>query len=227
MGSRARAPAPHFGGFLNISEFARSRPYMYHLTDRGNAERISKTNGISPASSLMVSAGRHDLVRRRRRQHERIMVGGNVILIRDQAPLHEGNLDLPNGYSYEDLIDSINSRIFFWPGTAAGPISYGVRHFGRYRDERPVILRVGIESLLRANPAVEPKFCRYNSGSPRCSNGRKSPRGPDTFVAAARFEGTPSSVVEVTFEGALVLPADTTVGEDPKGPWVLLSLYKP
>jgi hypothetical protein len=200
---------------------------VYHLTDRGNAELISKTNGISPASHLMVSAGRYDLLRSRRRRHEKIMVGGTVILVRDQAPLHKGNLDLPNGYSYEDLIESINSRIFFWPGTAAGPISYGDRHFKRYRAERPVILRVGIESLLRANPAVEPMFCRYNSGSPRCSNGRKSPRGPDTFVTAARFEGIPSSVVEVTFEGALVLPADTTVGEDPKGPWVLLSAYKP
>src|SRR5262249_48751140 len=140
-----------------------------------------------------------DLIRKRRHEHCQIIIGKTEILIRDQAPLHRGNMELQDGCTYEDFIESINGRIFFWPGTATGPISYGVRHFERYRNEHPVILRVSLQSLLVENPAVTPKFCRYNSGSPRCSNGYKSPRGPKTFVSAQEFDGTPSNVVEVTF----------------------------
>jgi hypothetical protein len=174
---------------------------------------------MSPAALLMERAGRGELVRSRRREHQRITVENIVILVRDQAPLHRGNLELLGGYAYEDLIENINRRIFFWPGTAAGPISYGVRHFERYREEAPVILRINLESLIRVNPDAEPKFCKYNSGSPRCSNGEKSPRGPNTFVAAATFPGNPSSVVEVTFETSLIVPTDAKVGDHPNGPW--------
>jgi len=140
-------------------------------------------------------------------------------LLRDQSPLHQGNIALVGGYTYDDVIEQINRWIFFWPGTAEGPISYGVRHFERYREENPVILRMNIRSLLGSNPEVQPKFCRYNSGSPRCSNGAKSPRGPETFVPAGKFAETPGKVVEVTFEESIVLPADTTIGNHPNGPW--------
>lgn len=167
----------------------------------------------------MEQAGRHDLIRTRRREHKQIKIGDILVLVRDQAPLHKGNLALPPGFTYEDLVESINKRIFFWPGTAAGPISYGVRHFERYQHENPVILRINSRSMFHANPDIEPRFCRYNSGSPRCSNGQKSPRGLDTFVHAADFSGTPSAVVEVTFERPIVIPGDATAGENPRGPW--------
>ena len=167
----------------------------------------------------MERANRPDLIRTRRRKHERITIEKTIIVVRDQAPLHEGNMKLPPGFSYEDLIESINNRIFFWPGSERGPISYGVRHFERYRAERPVILRLNFKSLLEANPGVEPRLCSYNSGSPRCSNGRKSPRGPNTFIRVSTFEGTPSGVVEITFESPLTIPSDVTIGEHPNGPW--------
>jgi hypothetical protein len=174
---------------------------------------------MSPSALLMQRAGRQDLLRKRRREHERITIDGIVVLIRDQAPLHRGNMELCGGYSYEDVIESINRRIFFWPGTAGGPINYGVRHFERYRHEKPLILRINLQSLLQCNPDIQPKFCRYNSGSPRCSNGAKSPRGPNTFLPAFEFSGTPSQVVEVTFESPLILPVDATVAKHPKGSW--------
>src|SRR5262249_9745681 len=139
--------------------------------------------------------------------------------LRDQGPLHQGNMRLPKGYTLEDFIESLNRRIFFWPGTAMGPISYGVRHFERYEGEKPVILRIHLDTLLKRNPDAIPRYCRYNSGSPRCSNGKKSPRGPDTFVLAAEFNETPSKVVEVTFESELALPPNTQFGPQKKRPW--------
>lgn len=170
----------------------------------------------------MELAGREDLMRVRRPSHERIAVNGHMIVIRDQRPLHAGNAKFPRGYSFADFVDSLNSRVFFWPGKAPKPISYGVRHFKHYKREDPVLLRMRFDSLVRQNPIATPLFCRYNSGSPRCSNGKKPPRGPDTFLAADNFIGTPSSVVEVTFDRQLVLPADTEFSSRLTGPWQLL-----
>jgi uncharacterized protein DUF7002 len=200
-------------------QFARSRPYLYHLTDRSNLTHIRKTNKLLPAASLMVRAGRDDLLRVRRLRHEKLALGKTVILVRDQAPLHKGNMEMVGGFPFEDFIESINRRIFFWPGTAIGPNSYGVRHFERYQEEHPVLLRIGFGSLLLANPSADPLFCTYNSGAPRCSNGKKSPRGPDTFLSAFEFNATPSQVVEVTFRSELELPPDASFGNQPTGPW--------
>ncbi len=202
-----------------IQVYFRTRPYLYHLTDRSNIGRMARTRCIAPATALFERAARSDLVRRRRDRHERISIGRDVIVIRDQAPLHRGNLSLPSGYTFEDFVESLNSRVFFWPGTAAGPISYGIRHFERYRNEGPSILRLTLASLLSANTFANAMFCRYNSGSPRCSYGVRSPRGPQTFLPAAEFEGTPGQVVEVTFDSELALPSDTEVGSCPSGPW--------
>ena len=202
-----------------IQAYVKTRPYLYHLTDSANISRMARTRRIDPAAALFERAARLDMVRRKRDRHERISIGRDVIAIRDQAPLHEGNLSLPTGYTFEEFVESLNSRVFFWPGAAVGPISYGTRHFERYENEAPAILRLTFASLLSANTFANPMFCRYNSGSPRCSYGVKSPRGPRTFVPAAEFEGTPGQVVEVTFDCQLVLPSDTEVGSRPSGPW--------
>jgi len=170
----------------------------------------------------MRRAGRVDLLRVRRPVHERISLENDVVWLRDQAPLHRGNLDLPAGFSFDDLVESLNKRTFFWPGTASGPNNYGVRHFERYREEHPALLRVNFRSLLHANPDAVPLHCRYNSGAPRCSYGRKSPRGPNTFLSAADFNGTPGQVAEVTFCGEVELPTDSELGMRPSGPWNLL-----
>lgn len=170
----------------------------------------------------MKLGGRDDLLRVGRGRHEKIIINGTTISVRDQGPLHAGNMQLSGGYSFADFVESLNSRIFFWPGTAGGPISYGVRHFKRYKEERPAIVRIASQSLFAANPSVEPLFCSYDSGSPRCSNGKKSPRGPNTFLDSDHFIGTPSQVVEVTFDREVLLPADTEVGSAPSGPWTPL-----
>jgi uncharacterized protein DUF7002 len=202
-----------------MQAYAQARPYLYHLTDRSNLDRIRETNSLVPAATLFQEAGRTELMRTRRWTHEPVAVGDRVVLVRDQAPLHRGHLELPEGYTFEHFVESLNRRIFFWPGTEAGPISYGVRHFQRYQAERPVVLKIDFQSLMDSNPGTHPRYCRYNSGSPRCSNGKKSPRGPDTFQLADEFGGTPSEVVEVTFEEQLVLPGNAEVGNEPTGPW--------
>lgn len=148
-----------------------------------------------------------------------IKIDDEIVSIRDQAPLQEGHIRFEGGWQMADLLKTLNDLVFFWPGTAAGPNDYGKRHFERYKAEGPAILRVRFESLVIANPASAPLFCKYNSGSPRCSNGQRSPRGPSTFVRESDRDFPPSRVVEVVFRGLVELPEDVEVGEDPSGPW--------
>lgn len=173
---------------------------------------------------MLENSGNAALMRTPRRGPKPVIFEGRTIVICDQDRLHEGNAHLPTGYTFSHLLRDLNKRIFFWPGTSAGPIQYGVRHFARYAAQRPVILRVEFSSLLEANPRAIPLFCRYNSGSPRCipPYGTKSPRGPKTFLAAAEFDEGPSKVVEVTFEVEIAVPQTAKCGTKPDGPWKAL-----
>jgi hypothetical protein len=167
----------------------------------------------------MKSSGRCDVLRVRRDKDERFIAGKSVVLLRDQRPLYQGNMELPKEFTFQDFVELLNGKVFFWPGDHKGPIDYGERHFHRYQKGSSIILRCFFRSLILENVASEPLFSGYNSGSPRCWNGKKSPRGPDTFLKAHDFKRSPSEVVEVVFDGQIVLPADTELGDSTLGCW--------
>jgi hypothetical protein len=167
----------------------------------------------------MKRAGRTDLLLTQRRNHEPIQIDGSSVSLRDQKPLIAGNMELTGGLTFPDFVKVLNARAFFWPGNNEGPIRSGTNHFRRYANEHPAILRCRFKSLLLENPFAEPLFCPYNSGAPRVVNGKKSPRGPNTFVKACDFSRTGGKVVEVTFVGEIKLPPDTEVGEALKESW--------
>ena len=197
-----------FNSAMDAARFIALRPYLYHLTARENLARIRRTASLESASRIATAAGSLNLPRTRRRQHVIVSLNGENIVLRDQAPLHQGNIEFADGWTYADFVESLNGRVFFWPGGALGAIAYGRRHFERYRAEEPIVVRVRTAALLHANPQCSPLFCAYNSGSPRCSFGRPSPRGPKTFLPACAFTRPASAVVEVTFVDVVTLPAD-------------------
>jgi len=200
---------------LDLARFIRTRPVLYHLTASSNLQQIRTTMNLQPTSRLLEKAGRMDLARARRRESQVVSFNGTSIHIRDQAPLHAGNVALAPGWSFEDLVVHLNEHVFFWPGTKVGPISYGRRHFQRYLGDDNVVLKLPTAQLFRTNTDLGPRFCKYNSGSPRCNGGHPSPRGPSTFVHAAEFGGTPSAVVEVTFRGSVTLAGCDLAVVDP------------
>jgi hypothetical protein len=167
----------------------------------------------------MELAGRPDLLRCKRPQSEIVIIQNSAVSMRDQKPLHRGNISFDRGWNFEDVIQMLNERVFFWPGTEGGPISYGLRHFERYAGEKPVILRILSQDMFDKNEDQEPQFCPYNSGSPRCSNGLGSPRGPKTFVTCEVAEFTASKVVEVTYVLKALLPRKVEISDCPQGPW--------
>ena len=191
---------------MQHADFAATRPRVYHLTARSNMDRIRAAGSLIPAAEHFRAAGREDLVRSRRAQAVALTPG---VSIRDQAPLYEGNCGLADGFTFADLIALLNEHVFFWPGTAEGPIRPGRNHIGRYAgSEDVVVLSLPTLALLQANAAVPARCCRYNSGSPRCNRGRRSPRHAGLFVPMSEWEGTPGDVVELVFRGRVVLPFD-------------------
>lgn len=202
-------------------EFRRARPFLFHLTARVNLDRIIRLMQIDCAATMYEDAEAPSPCDRRR-SATILNVDSEQVHIRDQAPLHRGNIRLEGGWSFARLLQELNRRVFFWPGTSVGPIAYGVRHFERYANERPVILRVPCADILAGNAKNLPFFCKYNSGSPRCTNGVGSPRGPATFVKCNKATFRPSQVVEVTFQRQVALPHSVEISDSPYGGWSLV-----
>lgn len=191
------------------------RPYLFHLTAKSNLSSIARTQTLRSAALLLDEAGLKEQSSQRRLDHLNIRQGHDSVQIRDQKPLIEGAIAFENGWNIARLVQLINQHVFFWPGGHAGPINAGVNHFERYRNEEPVILRLATADLLDKGL----KFSRYNSGAPRCSGGKYSPRGNKTYVPAFDFPGTASEVVEVVAVGTCPLPENAEVSTSPAGPW--------
>ena len=198
--------------------FATKRPWVYHLTAGANIARISRMRRLDCAARIMEAGGSSRLVRRRREASLVVKVRAEDVHVRDQRPLHRKNMCLLD-CSFEEWVAQLNSFVFFWPGWACGPIDAGLRHFGRYVSERPVLIRARTADLFGANPDRSPRFSCYNTGAPRWSGGRASPRGQGTFAFGELFGRGASTVVEVVYRGSVLLPATAELGDRPQGPW--------
>lgn len=203
---------------MNQEHYIKIRPYAYHLTARGNLDVIRTSRRLLSAQALASDDHERAALTEKRQEGVRFAKA----FIRDQKPLHRSNIELAEGFAFDQLLDLLNAQIFFWPGTNEGPIRAGLNHYERYKGESPIVLRISTRSLVDANQRRVPRLCQYNSGAPRCSGGNKSPRGPETFRPAEDFLGTASQVVAQTFELAVDLPDSTMIGPSPQGPWTPL-----
>lgn len=200
-----------------FQDLAAIRPFLYHLTARANLERIRRGRELLCASELARLGGREGDLRKKRAQALVVQVGHESVHIRDQRPLHVLNMELEGGWDFGRFLSELNRRVFFWPGNEAGPIPPGLNHFERYREDDIAVIRVRTESMP---PGAE--VCFYNSGSPRWSGRKPSPRGPATFLLPGAAQRPPSQTVEVTWVGAVALPDWVQVAAHPTGPWRLL-----
>jgi hypothetical protein len=204
---------------FHIDRFVQLRPFLYHLTNATNVTRVLRVGRLESAARIFRTGKRPHMAIVRRPKSVLVSLGGDTVVVRDQAPLHPGHTALQPGWRFEDLVAYLNNRVFFWPGTEAGPIPSGLRYYERYASEKPAIVRVATAAIISANPARTPEFCRYNSGSPRSSNGVRSPRTAKTFVEGREAAFGAAQVVEVTFCDQAVLPQEVEVGSSPRGPW--------
>ncbi len=198
-------PSRSLAGSMDIHRFLRLRPYCFHYTAASNEASLRARSAIHSASYWLHAAGHGQRCRERRRQSEPVQGPGFSISLRDQAPLHEANILFEGGYAFADVLTLLNRHCFFWPGSADSPIAPGRKFRNRYRSERLSVVRVETAALVDAN-RDRLRLCQYNTGAPRWTNGRASPRGPRTLVKLSEFNLTPGAVVEVAFEDVAFLP---------------------
>jgi len=75
-----------------------------HLTDRSNLA-YPRRRDATCAAELMKCAGSSDLLRTRRQRHEPIEVDAISRSLRDQKPLHAGNIELTGGFTSKTLLN--------------------------------------------------------------------------------------------------------------------------
>jgi hypothetical protein len=200
---------------FNLTQLLRTRPYLYHLTAMDNLPSIANDMELRCAKVLLESAGLSHKASTKRQEHLPLPANAGPTFIRDQKPLIEGAIAFEKGWDLARFVESVNEHVFFWPGRSSGPIESGRNHFERYQAEGPAILRLPTESMIAENL----RFSRYNSGAPRCSGGKRSPRGKSTYLSASEFPGTVSEVIEVVAVRACALPSCVEVSCSPEGPW--------
>ena len=190
---------------FSLDRFVALRPYLFHLTYNENLPGILEHRRLISARQLTDPLDFHVLAKKRAQQ-ARVRTNRGRVTLRDQAPLAFGNVDLSPNFFREDLLNLLNGNVYFWPGAnSITPVTMGRNHFRKYRNTASSVMIFRTEDLLRMNGPA--RFCRYNSGAPRCSGGRKSPRGPETFQTAEFYTGTAATVKEVTWVDSVQLPA--------------------
>ena len=185
---------------------------LYHFTSGGNLPSIRKTGVLFSAAIIEPRCAAQ-----RRGEKVSVEFNGHRVVIRDQKPLALGHIRFFGGWDLDRYLRELNSRIFFWPGGKQGPISFGERLRSRYAFDNEALIRCSLIDAIAENPGNSPFCCRFNSGAPRTSNGRKSPRGPETFISIEKWDLRRSDVAEITFAHELHLPETAEIEID--GRW--------
>ena len=202
---------------MDIKQFVEKRPYLYHLTDSRNLDKILSSKQLTSTKLLVdesTLANKKEFLTSKRWGHKEIEVNGSIIYIRDQDPILKKVLkrSLEEDCTYEEFLMLLNSRVFFWP--TLGDLQ---KHFGRYQDEKPIILRVHTQELFDINDS--PKFCKFNSGATRCHpyyDGNAATRGYKTFLYTEECPYNYGAVREVTFENFCSLPEKIYLSSNPE-----------
>lgn len=205
---------------MDIDKFAKLRPYLYHLTDSRNINSIVTQKKILSTKKIITDSStpnKKKYLSSRRPEHDLIKINGFDFHIRDQRPISALVLgrSLTNNWTVGDFLAHLNKRVFFWP-----TLNRLTRHYDRYQNEHPVILRFNTKEILELNPDAE--FCHLNSGATRCSShwqGNAPERGEDTFLIADAYQKKPATVAEVTIPEYCDLPTDYWTSGSPTGNW--------
>ncbi len=205
---------------FTIEELAGLRPVAYHTTSMTNLERIKRLRLLESVKSILEGSQHLHLLQGRRRKPATVVIGNHRVDVRDQLPLRPGSIKFQDGWELQDLLDELNSRVFFWPGDERRPRGRSEGHYKKYADSGEVaVLRMPLRSLLCSNPARRMYVSKCNSGSARNNQGKPVVRGPRTFAFPEAADFTRGKVIEFSFRGSVSLPMDAEWSSNLLGPW--------
>lgn len=207
---------------FNLSDLTDLSPFLYHVTYKKSLERIKRLQSLESAAKLMIAGGKTEWLRKRRDSLISFYIGSDRIILTDQKPINENNIEFQGGWCLPDLIEAINRRVFFWRGPESGLLYSNKGHFGKYQNEghELVFIRASFVEVNELNAVNGPEVCKYNSGAARQNQGNRIPRGPDTFIKSEQSSFMRRDVQEVVFQDHVKLPEKTQICDGSwSGPW--------
>lgn len=212
---------------MELIDFIKRNQYLYHLTDTNNISNILETGQIISTERIVAASdlpNKVDFLSSKRNSHFIIQANGFDYRVRDQQPISIKVLSrsLTHDWTPDQFIYLLNNRVFFWPN-----LNRLTRHYNKYANENPQIIRVRTDEVFDLNPNIE--FCRLNSGATRCNsswNGNAPERGPETFLTANNYLLPINTVAEVTFPELCILPNEIQIANNPNGAWINQIIYK-
>lgn len=204
---------------FRLEEFVTWSPYIYHVTRSANLARLRRTRALMSAGELLRLAGRLDLLCERRAADVVLAIEGETVILRDQARLVLRSLELAEDVSVEDCVEYLNQWVFLWPGELDGPRGRAKALLEADRASDAALLRFRTRDLLVTNPDVVLHFCDRNSGAARHHSGKKAQRNLHMHRRAGLFRGSPSGVVEVAVEKAVLVPESAELSDPRSQRW--------
>ena len=207
---------------IDLAGLTKISPYLYHVTYEASLGRIRSSRRLESAAVLLAEGGQSHRLRMRRDSLVEFVVDGEPIVLTDQSPVNPKNIAFQGGWSLPDLVEALNSRVFFWRGGLEGLLKANQKHFGKYKSagHRMIFLRLNFDETIKLNNQRGPELCNYNSGAARQSKGKPIPRGATTFVQPHCADFEAGEVQEVVFRGFVDLPATTEICHGSwEGPW--------
>jgi len=209
---------------FTLRDYAQLRPFVYHVTSPSSLPFIQHTRELWSARDLLREAGHSELVTVRRRGPVPITINGYTLVVRDQARLTPGSIELPETVSLSDFVEYLNRWVYFWPGDVHTPKGRAQHLVKSVRDAPIAVVRAPLVDLTAENPCACPHFAGCNSGATRHHPiTGKARRDLSTHRQCASFEGGRADVVEVVFSGRVRLPGSTEISYSLLGPWTPLA----
>ncbi len=88
---------------IDIKNFVRHSPYLFHLTYEKSLQRIHRVNKLESAGQLLELAGQLHMIRVKRTKPLPLQIGDDLIELNDQTPLNERNIRFEDGWGLADL----------------------------------------------------------------------------------------------------------------------------
>ena len=197
-------------------------PYLYHLTDPNNLERIIKMRKLYSTNQLFsqFKKSKDSVLYEQRTNHFTLSSRTEIVMIRDQRPLNFNLLrkTLDGSCTAEEFTYYLNERVFFWPN-----LERLQTHFTTYNNqsENVVIIKTRTADILKINE--RPMFCNINSGAPsRYHKPNWTHRNLNLFKALDEIQYPIDKIAEITFIDQCYLPSNMLVSSAPNGNWKLL-----
>ena len=210
---------------IDLPALMKTSPFLFHLTFSTNLNRIRRFQRLDCAASLMRAGGGVHLLRERRSEMTPLAVEGEAVILTDQLPITEANIEFQSGWQLPDLIEALNNRVFFWRGSRSGLLARDRGHHAKYdaAEHELIFLRLPFQETSELNAGRGPELSKYNTGAARRNKGKRVPRGPTTFSTPECADFEIGEVREVAFRDFVELPTSTEYCRGRwDGPWTAL-----